>query len=224
MLDQPSDAIGYLREAIELASELNDPQRLGDALRSLSAAATAQGDTRQARLYEQRALASYEQAENRQFTARVYTRLGRALAQANQIDEALSYLSQAQAMMERERNIRGQAEAQRSLTAVFVGQKRMAEATAAAQKALDLAQAVGDDILLAESLLAMAQAQDAQGQPEQAEASFEQAIALLEKTGARQRLGDASAAFSAFLEARGQSQRALEFLRQAWNIREGVNA
>jgi tetratricopeptide (TPR) repeat protein len=222
LLNQSSDAIGYLREAVELTDDLNHPERLGDALWTLSVAYTAQGDTRRAKLYAQRALATYEQAENRRLTARAYTRLGRATAQANQIEEALSFLSQAQTMTEREQDTRGQAEVQRSLAAVFVSQKRLAEAKAAAQQALDLAQSISDDILLAESQLAMAQVQDAQGQAKQAEASFEQAIALLEQTGARQHLGDAYAAFSTFLEARGQSQRALEVLKKAWSVREGV--
>ncbi len=223
LLNQTSDAIGYLREAVELTDDLNNPERFGDALWGLSAAYAAQGDMRRARLYAQQALATYALAENRRLTARAYTRLGRATAQANQIDEALSFLDQAQTMTERERDMRGQAEVQRSLAAVFVSQKRLGEAKTAAQKALDLAQSIGDDILLAESQLAMAQVQDAQGQSKQAEASFEQAITLLEQTGARQHLGDAYAAFSTFLEARGQSQRALEVLKKAWNIREGAS-
>lgn len=222
LLNQTSDAIGYLREAVELTDELNQPERLGDALWGLSVAYTAQGDLRRAKLYAQRALATYALAENRRLTARAYTRLGRATAQANQIDEALSFLDQAQAMTERERDARGQAEVQRSLAAVFASQKRLPEAQTAAQKALELAQAIGDDILLAEARLAMAQVQDAQGQAKQAEASYDQAVTLLEQTGARQHLGDAYAAFSTFLEARGQSQRALEVLKKAWNIREGA--
>jgi tetratricopeptide (TPR) repeat protein len=222
LLNQSAEAIGYLREAVELTEDLNNPERLGDALWGLSVAYTAQGDTRRAKLYAMRALATYEQAENRRLTARAYTRLGRATAQANQIEEALSFLNQAQAMTEREHDLRGQAEVQRSLAAVFVSQKRLEEAQAAARQALDLAQSIGDDILLAEAHLALAQVQDAQGQPKPAEASFEQAITLLEQTGARQHLGDAYAAFSTFLETRGQSQRALEVLKKAWNIREGA--
>lgn len=224
ILNQTSDAIGYLREAVELSNDLNNPERLGDALFGLSVAYGAQGDGRQAKLYALRAIATYEQAQNNRLTARAYTRLGRATAQASQIDEALSLLSEAQDMAERQQDMTGQAEVQRSLAAVYVSQKRLPEAKAAAQKALDLAQSVKDDILLAESQLAMAQVQDAQGQAKQAEASFEQAIALLEKAGARQHLGDAYAAFSNFLETRGQSQRALEVLKQAWNIREGATA
>lgn len=224
ILNQPGDAIGYLREAVELSNDLNNPERLGDALFGLSVAYGAQGDARQAKLYALRAIATYEQAQNNRLAARAYTRLGRATAQSNQIDEALSFLSDAQAMTERQHDTRGQAEVQRSLAAVYVSQKRLPEAKAAAQKALDLAQSVNDDILLAESQLAMAQVQDAQSKAKEAEASFEQAIALLEKTGARQHLGDAYAAFSSFLEARGQSQRALEVLKQAWKIRESANA
>ena len=165
-----------------MTDDLNNPERLGDSLWVLSVAYTAQGDARRAKLYAQRALATYDQAENHRLTARAYTRLGRASAQANQIDEALTFLNQAQTMTEREQDTRGQAEVQRGLAAVFVSQKRMAEAKAsAAPKALELAQSVNDDIELAESLLAMAQVQDAQGQPKPAEASFEQAVTLSRK-------------------------------------------
>ena len=223
LLNEPSASIEYLREAVEATDDLNNPERQGDALWALSGAYGSQGDTRRAKHYAQRALASYEQADNHSLTARVYTQLGRATAQASQIEEALNFLSQAQMMTERERDTRGQAEVQRSLAAVYVSQKRLPEAKAAATKALELAQSINDDVLAAESELAMAQVQDAQGQAKQAEASFEHALALLEKAGARQHLGDAFALFSTFLENRGQSQRALEILRQAWNIREGAN-
>lgn len=223
-MNQPAEAARYLREAVELSAELNNPETLGDTLWTQTSAYTAQGDTRRAKQFAQRALAAYEQAENRRLTARAYTRLGRVTAQANQVEEAMGLLSEAQTMTERERDIRGQAEVQRSLAAVYISQKRNADAKSAAQKALELAQTVGDDVLIAESQLAVAQVQDAQGQAKQAEASYEQAIALLEKAGARQHLGDAYAAFSTFLGNRGQSQRALDILRLAWNIREGALA
>jgi tetratricopeptide (TPR) repeat protein len=224
MLSEIAEATTYLREAVDLTDELNNPERVGDACWALSVSYTGQGDARRAKLYAQRALASYEQAETHSLTARAYTRLGRVTAQANKFEEALSLLNQAQTMTEREQDARGQSEVQRSLAAVFVSQKRPAEAKAAASAALALAQSAQDDVLIAEAQLALAQVLDAQGQPKDAEASFEQAIALLEKSAARQYLGDAYAAFSTFLDARGQSKRALEVLRQAWNIREGTNA
>lgn len=223
LLNETGTAIEYLREAVQAADDLINPERQGDALWALNVAYTAQGDSRRAKNYAQRALAAYDQAENLSLTARAYARLGHATAQTNQVEEALNLLSQAQMMTERERDTRGQAEVQRSLAAVYVSQKQLTEAKAAASKALELAQSVNDDVLLAESELAMAQVQDAQGQAKQAEASFERAIALFESSGAHQHLGDAYALFSTFLENRGQSQRALEILRHAWNIREGGN-
>lgn len=224
MLSENTEAATYLREAVDLTEQLANPERLGDACWALSASYAGQGDARRAKLYAQRALASYEQAETHSLTARAYTRLGRVTAQANKFEEALSLLNQAQTMTEREQDAHGQSEVQRSLAAVFVSQKRPADAKAAANAALALAQSANDDVLIAEAQLALAQVLDAQNQPKDAEANFEQAIALLEKSGARQHLSDAYAAFSSFLDARGQSKRALEVLRQAWNIREGANA
>ncbi|HEX9036221.1 MAG TPA: tetratricopeptide repeat protein [Ktedonobacterales bacterium] len=224
LLNETADAIGYLKEAVKLAKELDNPAQEGAELWSLSARYTSSGDARRAKQYATRAIALYDQAEHRALASRAYTRLGRATAQTNQIDEALDYLKQAQAMTERERDTRSQSEVQRSLAAVFVSQKRLAEAKVAAAKALELAQDAGDDVLVAEAQLAVGQVHEANGQHKLAETSFEEAIAALEKAGAQQHLGDALAVFSDFLQARGQSQRAFEVLRQAWTIRESANA
>ena len=222
MLNEHGEAKSYLREAVDLADEISSPERLGDAYWALSSSYANQGDGRRAKVYAQRALAAYDQAESHSLVARAYSRLGQATAQSGDVSAALDLLSQAQTMTERERDVAGQAEVQRSLAGIYVSQKRTREARAAADRALELARTGADDVQIAEAQLALAQVLDAQGQQKQAEATFEQAIALLREAGAHQVLGDAYAAYSTFLESHNQSQRALEVLRQAWNIREGA--
>lgn len=219
LLGNNEDAIGYLRLAVEQAENVNNPERLGDILWQLSAAYQS-GDPQRAKLYALRSLAAYERGLNESLTARAYTRLGRATAQANQMGDALTYLEKAQALAERHGDARGLAEARRSLAAIYISQGQLADAATAAQAALDQAEMVGDEILRAEAQLTMASLQHAQGHPTQAKASFEQAIETLEKAQAPQHLADALAAYSEFLEQRGESKRAFELLKQAWNLRE----
>ncbi len=225
LLGHTDDAIGYLRQAVDLATDVNHPERLGDTLWTLSAAYQGQGDTARAKLYALRSLASYERAANEALTARAYTRLGRATAQANQIEDAVAYLQTAQALSVRQGDSRALAEARGSLAAVFISQGQLDEAASAAQEALDLADSVGDVILRAEARLTMATLQQAQGQTDPAKRSYETAIEMLEGVDAPQHLADAYASYSEFLEQHGESQRAFELLKQAWRLRENmVNA
>ncbi|MGH2504380.1 MAG: tetratricopeptide repeat protein, partial [Ktedonobacterales bacterium] len=82
ILGHNEDSIGYLSQAVELANDVNHPERLGDALWTLSVAYQGQGDTVRAKRFAQRSLAAYERAANEALTSRAYTRLGRATAQA----------------------------------------------------------------------------------------------------------------------------------------------
>ncbi len=223
-LGHAEDAIGYLRQAIELAAEVNNPERLGDSLWTLSVAYQGQGDTARAKLYALRSLAAYERAANESLTARAYTRLGRATAESNQIDAALEYRQLAQTLAERHGDARGLAEARRSLAAVYINQGQLDAAAEAAQQALEQADAVDDIILRAEARLTMAALEQARGQVAQAKSSYESAIAMLESAGAPQHLADAFAGYSEFLDQHGEDQRAFELLKQAWRLRENSSA
>ncbi|HEX8997521.1 MAG TPA: tetratricopeptide repeat protein [Ktedonobacterales bacterium] len=222
LLGHNDDAIGYLRQAVELAVDVNNPARLGDMLWTLSVAYQGQNDSAHAKLYALRSLAAYNQAESEALMARAYTRLGRATAQTNQIDEAIGYLQKAQSLAQQQGDERGLAEARRSLASIYISQGRVGEATNAAQEALNLADTVGDTILQAEARLTMASLQQAQNQIDEAKQSYEAAISMLQQADAPQHLADAFASYSSFLEQRGEAARAFELLKQAWNLRENA--
>lgn len=222
LLGHNDDAIGYLRQAVELAADVNNPERLGSVLWALSATYQTQNDTAHAKLYALRSLAAYQMSANASLTARAYTRLGRATAQANQIEDALTYLQTAQSLSQQQGDDRGLAEARRSIAAVYISQGRLDEAASAAQEALDLADAVDDIILRAEARLTMATLQQTQGRSAEAQQSYDAAISMLQQTDAPQHLADAYASYSSFLEQRGEAGRAFELLKQAWNLRENA--
>lgn len=221
LLGRNVDAVAFLRLAVEASEDVNHPERLGDTYFALSASYQGQGDSVRARLYALRSIATYERAANEALTARAYTRLGRATAQANNIEDALGYLHAAQALSERLGDPAGQAEARRSLAAVYISQGKLKDAASAANEAMELAEGVGDPVLLAEAQLTMASLQDAQGKTSQAKGSYEEAIKKLEGADASMHLADAYASYSSFLENHGESKTALELLRKAWALTNG---
>lgn len=221
-LGNNDDAIGYLRRAVELSQDVNHPERLGEILWNLSVTYQAQGDAAHAKLYALRSLAAFERAANEALTARAYTRLGRATAQANQIEDALVYLQTAQTLAERQGDAYGLAEARRSLAAVYISQGRLDDAASAAEEALGLADGVGEVILRAEARLTMATLQQAQGRTGDAQKSYDTAISMLQSAEAPQHLADALASYSTFLDQHGESQRAFDLLKQAWRLRESL--
>lgn len=222
VLGHNEDAIGYLGQAVELANDVNSPERLGDTLWTLSVAYQGQGDTTRARRYAVRSLAAYERAANEAMTARALIRLARATAQANKVDEALGYLQTALAMAERQGDARGLAEARRSLAAIYISQGKLKDADAAIEEAMKLAETTNDVILRAESLLTLAALQQAQKHPKEAQQSYEASIAMLQDADAPQHLADALASYSEFLEQRGEGGKALDLLKRAWRLRENL--
>ena len=232
-LGDPAAALTALRHARDLSAEVTHPQRLGERYQQISAAYTGQQDTTRARYYGQRSLGAYEASATLRLTSRLYTRLGRAQAQQGQTTEALESLRVALDLAEEQQDRRGVAEAQRSLAALYLGQGQIE----AAAHAISAAQAVvvegvegveanedADTVAQAETLLVLAQLQEARKAMAEAEQSYEQAISLLSgpegMAVAPQPLGDAYAQFSAYLERRGQSKRALDLLKRAVAMRE----
>ncbi len=213
-------AIDALERAATLAGDVLNPERLGEALWALSQTYRQQGDARRASTYALRSLNAYEDAARRRLAARVYTRLGRALSQSNRVDEALVHLEQALAMAEEQQDALGTAEALRSLAAVYLQQGRVDDAAATAARAVEIAEATGDQVHIGESLVTQAHVQAARGDAEAAGNLFDQAITALQGADSPQNLADAYAQYSAFLESRGEGSRALDLLKQAWQLRE----
>ncbi len=220
LLGEQDAALTYLREATVLADEALDPEKLGLRYSQLATAARTQGDYRSARAYSARSLAAYEDAANRRVMGQAHTRLGRVFAQSGDLGAALSELELARQRAEQQNDARGLAEAQSNLASLYLGQQRMDDAVKAAEQATTLAESLDDTTLIAETQLVTAQVLEAKKDYGDAERTFEQAIEGLKQANALAQLSDAYAAFSEFLERRGQSRKALEVLKQAWKIRE----
>jgi tetratricopeptide (TPR) repeat protein len=222
-LGDAEQAITDLGEAAALANELLTPERLGALYWSLSGAYRQQGDQRRARMYATRSLAAYEDAANRTLARQVITRLGRAYAQAGRVEEALPYLESARERAETQQDPRALAETQSSLAAIYLKQNRPDDAAQAARQAVEFASSVADPVVQAEAQLVLAQVLEARNDEAGAGQNFEEAIERLRAADATYALSDAYAQYSAFLERRGNNKRALEILKQAWQLRERAN-
>lgn len=216
--DDLDAAIECYDKAAALTEVVADPERMAGTYWTLSQTYSGgtRGDPAQARAYAYRALAAYEQAENRRLIGHTFNRMGRVYAESGRVEEALTQLRAAHDLAVAQHDARGIAEAQRGLAQVYLREQRMEEAAQAAQAALERAEAAADARQRAESLLVLAQVREQSGDSSAAEDHFSQALELLREAEAADRLSEAYAQFSEFLERRGESKRAYDMLKNAY--------
>lgn len=213
-------AIATLGEAAAAANEVLIPERLGALYADLAEQYRTAGDARRARLYGTHSLAAYEDAANRRLARQTLARLGRAYAQSGQLSQATTLLENARERAELQQDPRALAETLSALAGIYLREQRTEDATRAAEQASEYSSAVKDPVLQAESQLVLAQVAEARNDDQQAERYFEEAIDRLRQADASYPLSDAFAQYSAFLERRGNSKKALDILKQAWQLRE----
>lgn len=217
-------AVSYLQDAASVASDIADPVRLGTTFWAISQAYRARNDASQARYYAIRSLAAFQEGKARSLVTQAYSRLGRALALNSQESEAFESLRVARELATAQHDLRGMAEVDRSLAAVYLQENRPDDALTAAQSALAHAESIGDVEMRADGFLMLARIYTVQDRVAEASSSYEQAIDLLQETSASEKLQSAYEQFSAFLEAHGERERAFDMLKQAYRsgIRSGV--
>ena len=203
-------------QAAKVAESVTNPAALGKTYWSLSRAFSDKSDATMARYYTLKSINAYQEAESRQAIAGIHNRLGRAYAEVGSFDDAREQLRTAHTLATAQRDASGVAEAQRGLAVLALKQGNLDEAAAAAREALERTEGLPDTRERAETLLVWAQVQEQQRQLDEAQRTFEEAITLLREADALERLREAYAQFSEFLERKGDSRRALEMLRQAF--------
>jgi len=107
---------------------------------------------------------------------------------------------------------------------VYLGWERLDDAAMAINWARAAADALDDPAQEAEVLLVEARLLEAQGEAEAACQDFEQAVGLLEQSAATHGLSQALKAYSDFAERQGDSTRALELLKRAWQLHVGASS
>jgi tetratricopeptide (TPR) repeat protein len=223
-LGEYDKAVEILREAAELSNDVLDPARLGNIYWMLSVSYNSQGDAARAKRFALHSIQSYEEVGNKRQAAYVHNRLGHAYLNSGQLEDAEAHLRVAHDMVRKLDDPRGIAEAARNLSELHVRRQEYPEAQKVAQEALTAAERVRDVRPRADALLAMGEALDAQGKKKDGEAKINEALKQFEAAGAPQHLAAAYERVSGFYERRGDTARALEFMKKAWTTANPARA
>ncbi len=213
-------AVVVLSEAATIANEVFIPERLAKIYWEVAEQCRASGDHRRARLYAAHSLAAYEEADNRRLARQALTRLGRTYAQTGQLSDAKALLESARERAELQQDSRALVEALTALAGIYLGERRTEDAGQAAEQAMELATSMQDAAQQADAHLMLARVLEARGDQSAAQ-HFEQAIERFKAAEAIYGLSDAYAQYSAYLERHDNNKRALEILKQAWQLRDG---
>lgn len=216
LLGDHDQAMRTFLQAAKVAESVTNPAALGKTYWSLSRTFADKSDATTARYYAMKSISALQEAESRQTISGIHNRLGRAYAEVGSFDDAREQLRTAQALASAQQDASGVVEAQRGLAVLALKQGNLDEAGTAARDALERTEELTDARERAETLLVWAQVQERQQQLDEAHQTFEEAVTLLREADAPERLRDAYAQYSEFLERKGDSRSALEMLRQAF--------
>jgi predicted ATPase/DNA-binding CsgD family transcriptional regulator len=145
------EAVAHYEMALELL-ETDDPRARADLYDTLAEAAYPLGDTDLYLRYWREAQRLYEQAGDRRKVADIYRRLGRVAWERGEREDAFAYTRAALAVLEAEPPGRELAMAYSALSQLHMLSSHSRENIAWGEKALDLADALGDDGVRAHAL------------------------------------------------------------------------
>jgi tetratricopeptide (TPR) repeat protein len=216
-------AAAILDEAATLAHDVLNPERLADLYWQVAEQLRAVGDQRRAQQYTAQCMAAYEEAESQHLAGQTLTSLGHVYAQTGRLDDARAILASAQEWAELQQDSRALVEALTELSGIYLREQHYDDAARAAERALEFAASAQNPVQEGAAHVVLARVLEARGD-EAAAQRFERAIERLKAADATYPLSDAYAQYSAYLERQGNSKRALEILRDAWQLRERAGA
>jgi tetratricopeptide (TPR) repeat protein len=153
----------------------------------------------------------------------VYTGRGRLRLYQGQPDEALPWLSQALKLaLKQPGNAYRQSDIYRLLAQAGLQQRKLERAIAAANNALKLVEAAGNQEYIALAQATLAEIYAAQGNAAAAEAMYLRALALFEQVGHRAGRLRAQVSYARFLAKQGEPERAAALERAARQEAEQV--
>ena len=216
-LGQLAEATGYLRRALAVASDAENLTRMANAHMALGITARASGDYDGALRHCERALGIHRLLGHERVTNHILNNLGDVHFAAGRVDEARRC---QQACLERGR----QANDAVAVTAAATELARIALSEGHLDEALRLAgegQAAAvrarDHLYEATAMSIQASISERKRDRAQADALYGKALLLLDARGATAKLAELCAGYSELLEARGNRQLALTFVRMAYS-------
>lgn len=218
-----AEAETVFREALALRQELGWLCGQADCLQELGRIAGERGDFDAAWSQLDAAQQLFEQIGSQGGLLSVYTGRGRLRLYQSHPDEALPWLSQALKLaVKQSGNAYRQSDIYRLLAQAGLQQRKLERARAAANNALNLVEAAGNQEYIALAQATLAEIYAAQGNAAAAEAMYLRALALFEQVGHRAGWLRAQVSYARFLAKQGETERAAALERVARQEAEQV--
>ncbi len=212
-------AIRYYEEAAAAAAGVKDLQQLAKMHHGLGLAYHRQQQPATARQHYDKAITLYSIESDLSAAYRVEIDLGDLLLQQGQLDSAEEHLLKALAgSNELKMDRRGRGYILANLGEVYLRRNDLSPARDYLEQALEVAQAVGERIVLANARLLFGHLEERKGNSRLADDHFGIAIQILEELGMPDRLRDAHMEYAEVLEARPDLVAALRHWKQGAEI------
>ena len=208
-------AVECYTKAVEVAGELKDLSRVGKMYNDLGIAYEHLGDLARSRAYAQKAITIHELLHDRLSVARAENNLGLVFMRQGELEEAREHLNRSLSICEEVGVEVGKSHVLLSLAELELSGGDPDGARRRAAQALELAERTKETGNVSNAHEVMGQAAEAMGQRGAADQEFSIAIATLAQARLTDQQVTCRARYSRLLEARGDTEGALEQLKLA---------
>ena len=212
-------AIRYYDAAVSAAAGVRDLLQLAKMHHGLGVAYLFQHQPATARQHFDKAITLYSIESDMSAAYRVEIDLGDLLLKQGQLDSAEEHLLKALAgSNELKMDRKGRGYILTNLGEVHLRRNDLSAARDFLEQALEVAEAIGERIVLANARILLGRLEERKGNPRLADDQFDIAIQILEELGMPDRLRDAHMEYAELLEARPDLTAALRHWKQGAEI------
>jgi tetratricopeptide (TPR) repeat protein len=212
-------AIRYYDAAVSAAAGVRDLLQLAKMHHGLGVAYLFQHQPATARQHFDKAITLYSIESDMSAAYRVEIDLGDLLLKQGQLDSAEEHLLKALAgSNELKMDRKGRGYILTNLGEVHLRRNDLSAARDYLEQALEVAEAIGERIVLANARILLGRLEERKGNPRLADDQFDIAIQILEELGMPDRLRDAHMEYAELLEARPDLTAALRHWKQGAEI------
>jgi HTH-type transcriptional regulator, quorum sensing regulator NprR len=215
-LGQVAEATGYLKRALAVATDAENLTRMANAHMALGITARASGDYDGALKHCDRALAMHRLLGHERVTNHILNNLGDVHFAAGRVADARGFQQTCLTRARQTNDSLAVAASATELARYALSEGQLDEAIALAREGEAAATRARDHLYVATAMSIEASVNERKRDRSSADALFDKALRLLYDRGATAKLAELCASYSELLEARGDRQRALAFVRMAY--------
>ena len=215
-LGQTQEAITHLQKALRAATDAESLLRLANAHMALGITARAAGDLAQAIKHCERALSIHRQIGQQKIANQILSNLGDAYFVGGNLAEARRYQAECLQRAQQLNDLPAIAAATTELARYALSENVLEETIALARKGQEASAAAHDHLYEATALALEGCATDRLGEHDAADRLFGRAFRMLLERQAITKLAEVAAMYSDLLRDRRQTERALAFMRMAY--------